>query len=109
MLLRMFWKKINNMRYIEDLEILKKRLSDSIQVNSFDSEEEKEINVLPIHLLDIQESSIKIAKLIEELKSNSIEIEMVEDILLDIGEELKHVLYHIHHSRFYKYVTYLYE
>jgi hypothetical protein len=98
------------MEYIENVKILKNNLNISNQVKSFDSNEEKEIDVLPIHLLDIQESSKMIVKLVEDLKSTSILGEdMVNDTLLDIGEELKHILYHIHQSRFFKYVTYLNE
>jgi len=98
------------MEYFDSLERIKNVLDISNHVRSFDCKEEKEIDVLSVHLLDIQESSMKITKLINELKSNSFSNEdQVNDILFDIGEELKHILYHINESRFYKYTTYLYD
>lgn len=43
-------------------------------------------------------------ELLPKLKSSRVDSEETEDILLDMGEEFRHIAYHIASSRFYQYL-----
>lgn len=93
------------MEYTEKLKNITKILSLSQKVNAFNKNGEKECEVLAHSLLDIEESSKEIIEnLIPKLTSNDLSEIEVEDILYDIGEELRHIVYHIDAPYFYKYI-----
>lgn len=93
------------MDFSKKLITLTNILSRSKKINSFNSNNEKEQDTLAHSLLDIEESSKKIIdSLLPKLISDDLSEEEIENILFDIGEELRHILYHIHTPKFYKYL-----
>ena len=93
------------MEYVEELRLLSDILRKSNKVNSFDSEDEEVADTVAYALLDIQESCHKIYKThLPALKAQGISAEDVDDIMLEIGWELEHILYHIKDSRYYAYL-----
>jgi len=93
------------MKYVEKLNVISENLRRSKKVNSFDSSHEKEADVLAYSLLDIAESShLVLNKLLPKLVSDNVSEEVVDETLLDIGEELRHILYHIRDPKFYAYL-----
>lgn len=94
------------MSYIQKLEILIKNLEKSEKVNSYDSEEEKESVRLAHAIIDMSESFKVISDtLAPKLSASNVTEEEVEDILFDIGEELRHIVYHIKDPKFYEYIS----
>jgi|TARA_B110000908_G_scaffold126595_1_gene148536 hypothetical protein len=91
--------------FTEKLNKLSKNLSKSEKVNSLDGKKNIESSTLAHAFLDITESTSLITKeLIIKLMSDKISENEVDDILLDIGEELRHILYHIKDSKYYSYL-----
>jgi hypothetical protein len=89
-------------KYDSLIAILRK----SKKVNSLDSDNEMEAVRLAHAILDMSDSFKAISEqLIPKLTSNEITSEEIEEILLDIGEELRHVVYHIKDTRFYDYIV----
>ena len=80
-------------------------LRKSKKVDSFDQGNHKESETLASCFLDVIESSSLIKnELVPKLMSNTITEDQIEDVLLDIGEEFRHILYHIKDSKYYSYL-----
>lgn len=93
------------MEYAEKLNLITEVLSKSQKINSFNDGDEKECDILAHSLLDIEESSQEIVNnLLPKLLSEGISEEEIEDVFLDIGEELRHITYHIESPKFYRYL-----
>lgn len=77
------------------------------QVTRYDTATEKEAWTLAHALNDIEESFIKIfaEKLPLLMTSSVLTSAAINDVLLDIGEELRHILYHVNDPAFYRYLT----
>jgi hypothetical protein len=94
------------MNYIQTLDKLINNLQKSSQVNSHDIVNEKESVRLAHAIIDLSESFKEILEnLAPKLNTDNIEEKEVEDILLNIGEELRHILYHIKDCRYYDYIS----
>lgn len=77
----------------------------SQKVNGFDDHEINEAGTIAHGLLDIEQSlSVIKHELLPALLSEDISEEKVDDVLFDIGEELRHILYHINDMRYYAYI-----
>jgi hypothetical protein len=77
----------------------------SQKVNGFNTDEINEAGTIAHGLLDIEESLNAIThKFLPLLSSENISEEQVDDVLFDIGEELRHILYHIKDMRYYNYL-----
>ncbi len=93
------------MEYSERLKILTQNLRKSEKINSFDSAEERESDTLAHSILDIEESCRTLLNhLFPKLESTSLSEEEINNLLLDIGEELRHISYHIKDPKFYEYL-----
>lgn len=80
-------------------------LKRSRKVNSYDREHEKESETLAHCFIDIEEScKCMLNELFPKLLSSNMNEDEVDEILLDIGEEFRHILYHIKDPKFYKYL-----
>jgi hypothetical protein len=84
---------------------LAERLSQCPEVTKYDQGEEKEAGVLAHSFGDLEESfrtflNEQLPRLINDQATPA---ELCE-ILLDIGEEFRHILYHIHDPKFYQYL-----
>ncbi len=84
---------------------LTKAIEKSSKVNSFDTGEIREAAGIALGLLDMEESFLVIMnKFIPILASENITEEIVDETLFNIGEELRHILYHINDMRYYAYI-----
>lgn len=90
--------------YTEKYKLLAERLSKIPQVTRYDTGEDKEAWTLAHALTDIEESVIKFEEYLGRLAQQNLNDKEVYDILLDIGEEFRHVLYHIKDPKFYRYL-----
>jgi hypothetical protein len=94
------------MDYANKLKYLGNILRKSRKVHMYDSENEKEADRLAHSLLDMQESFREIYEsLLPQLTSENIDEEKIDNVLYEIGEELRHILYHIKDPRFYSYLA----
>ncbi|GHT17522.1 hypothetical protein FACS189429_1790 [Bacteroidia bacterium] len=94
---------MKNNQFVEKLNTLASVLNQSSLVNSFDVGKEKETYNLAVSLLDIKEAIENVNNQINLLQIDMTE-DAINDILWDIGEEFRHILYHILHSKFYNYL-----
>jgi hypothetical protein len=84
---------------------LAERLSQCPEVTKYDQGEEKEAGVLAHSFGDLEESfrtflNEQLPRLMDE-QATAAEL---CDVLLEIGEEFRHILYHIHDPKFYQYL-----
>jgi len=94
------------MEYSKRLKIIANNLRKSKRVNSFDNIEYIESESLAHSFLDIEESfKVLLDNLFPKLESSSMSEEQINDLLFDIGEEMRHILYHIKTPKFYEYLT----
>lgn len=56
-------------------------------------------------LLDIQRSCASLSRLVETLSTNEPASEAFDDVLNDIGEEYRHIYYHLTHTRLFNYIV----
>lgn len=91
-----------NSKKINIIELAKK-LQTYPSITKFDSNNEKEAWRIAHSLKDIQESSSAIFDLLPKLETANSEKEAYET-LLDIGEEFRHIMYHIRDPGFFKYL-----
>jgi hypothetical protein len=92
------------MEYSEKYNLLTKNLNLSNNVVSYNNNE-SEAERLSHGLLDIEESFNKIYnEIVPKLLSKNLKIDEIDDLLLDIGEEFRHILYHINDSRYFEYL-----
>jgi len=89
-----------------DLEIeLARRLSDVRSITEFDGGEHKEAWALAHALHEFESTSQAMQELVAKLRSPGISDDEIKDILLDIGEELREILWHVNHLGFYDYLV----
>lgn len=94
-----------NKNFGSELKNLAEHLEKSAEVTRYDSEEEKESWTLAHDFLDLEESFGRFVRdYLVRLKTEELSADEVGDLLVDIGEEFRHILYHIRNSRFYKYL-----
>jgi hypothetical protein len=88
-----------NIKEIADL------LAQIPEVTRHNTPDEDEAWTLAHGLSDLEESfRVVLDDLLVKLMNKDINAAERFDILLDIGEELRHIMYHIKDSRFYKYL-----
>jgi hypothetical protein len=93
------------MEYIEKLKILTTNLEKCERVTRYSTQEENQADTLANGYIDMEASMTAITKkLIPQLYKADITSEEVDDIILDIGEELRHILYHINDTNVYDYL-----
>lgn len=93
------------MKYSEKMMIVVNNLRKSRKVNSLDQGEEFESATLAHAFLDIEKTCVTLLNLLfPKLLLNNLSGEEVEEILIDIGEEFRHILYHIKDPKFYEYL-----
>lgn len=88
---------------------LVQKLSDTLKkspkVSKHDTKDEPQAWTIAVSLKDIESSSRKIyEELIPELVNRDLSPEAIEDVLHQIGEELRHILYHIRDCKYYDYI-----
>ena len=88
----------------EQVKALAEKLGNLAQVSQFNSADEPQSWTLAYALRDIEGSCLKLADVcIPRLLKCESEDELLAT-LHDIGEELKHVIYHVKDVRYYSYI-----
>ena len=90
---------------IDKISSLAKRLSECPEVQRFDSEKHKEAWALADGFWDLHEAfDIFTNEHLPRLLNSTVRGEELVEVLLEIGEEFRTILWHIKASRFYRYV-----
>jgi len=93
------------MNYNEKLAWLTGILAKSQKVNALNTLEENQAATLAHAFLDMEESfNVILNELLPKFKNADLDGKDVDDILLDIGEELRHILYHVHDPKYFDYL-----
>jgi hypothetical protein len=92
------------MEYIKKLKVLNHNLRKCERVTKHSTKEEDQADTLANALIDIDESVQKINEHITKLYLKELSKNEVDDLILDIGEELRHILYHISDTKVYDYL-----
>jgi hypothetical protein len=92
------------MEYIEKLKRLISNLEKCERVMRHSTKEENQADTIANALIDIEISLQKIREAVSKLYLEKLREEEVDDLILDIGEELRHILYHINDTKVYDYL-----
>jgi hypothetical protein len=93
------------LRDATDLKALAERLSRCPEVARLDEGKDREAWTLAHAFADLEESFRKFLEdQLPRLTQDQLEVSEVHDLLLEIGEELRHILYHIKDPKFYRYL-----
>jgi len=79
-------------------------LARSPKVRTFDSEGEEEAPRLAYSLGDIEDSATTLLQLLPRLMTDSMPPAEIEELLHQIGEEFRHILYHVRDPRYFRYL-----
>ena len=86
----------------ESLAFLAKRFG---ELEVTESGDEEEPWTLANDLVDVENSLLVLSNdLFPRLLKDSVNSQEIKEILLDIGEEFRHIAYHIGNNKFYKYL-----
>jgi hypothetical protein len=93
------------MDFEQKLEIIAQNLRKSEKVNLNDNGEELEAYTIAHALLDIEKSANVLSNnFIPKLLDNEITENELNEILIDIGDVFRHIIYHIKDSKYYDYL-----
>jgi hypothetical protein len=88
-----------------DLKVLAERLAQCKEVTRFDEGEECEAWTLAHAFADLEESlRTFLDEQLPRLTEGQLEASEIHELLLEIGEEFRHILYHIKDPKFYRYL-----
>lgn len=91
--------------YANKYKQIAERLSKLPEVTRYDKGEHKEAWDLAHSFLDLEESFTKYKEdHLPKLTKQNLSDKELNDALLDIGEEFRHILYHIANPKFYEYL-----
>ena len=86
-------------------QLLERRLADCAAVKKLSSENWDEASTLVHSLADLEESFEKYAsELLPRLLAAGSDQDAIQDVLGDIADELRHVLYHIQDPKFFRHL-----
>lgn len=89
----------------ETASVLIERLSCIPSVRQFDRPEEPQASTIVHSLGDLEQSfRTTLDCLLPRLLDESLAPQQLNDVLLEIGEELRHVLYHVKDPKFFGYL-----
>lgn len=92
------------MEYIEKLKIITQNLEKCERVTKHSTKEENQADTLANAVIDIEDALKKINEQIPKLYLKDLTSDEVDDLILEIGEELRHVVYHIKDTPVYDYL-----
>ena len=91
---------------MRDLQALAERLAQCKEVTRFDTGEACEAWTLAHAFADLEESlRTCLEEQLPRLTDGQLETSEIHALLLDIGEEFRHILYHINDPKFYRYLN----
>lgn len=86
-------------------QLLERRLADCSAVKNLSSEGWDEASTLVHSLADLEESFDRYAnELLPRLLAAGADQDAIQDVLGDIADELRHVLYHIQDPKFFRHL-----
>jgi hypothetical protein len=89
----------------DNIKALAERLSECPDVTRYDGGDEKEAWVLAISFGELEGSFNKfLYEQLPKLTNNQATPSELYEVLLDIGEEFRHIMYHIRDPKFYRYL-----
>lgn len=95
----------NRVFNVKDIDVLGERLSKLEKVSGHDEGDHKEGYALALSFHDWEESFRELLDVhFPKLMSKDLKTEEIENILFDIGEEFRHILYHIRDPKTYRYL-----
>jgi hypothetical protein len=93
------------MEYIDKFILLSRNIEKCKRVTRYSTETYNEVDTFVHALIDIEESLKQIINEdIPKLYLNELNEEDIDDIILNIGEEFRHLLYHIKDTKVYNYI-----
>ena len=93
------------MNYIDKLKAIKINLSKSKVVTVHNVKLEDQADTLANAFIDIEESMrVIINELLPKFYLNNLKQEEVENLIFEIGEEFRHIIYHIKDTKVYDYL-----
>ena len=91
--------------YSAELKSLAERLNRCQQVTRYDTRAEKQASKLAYDFLDLAESfRTFLNDQLPKLRDERLSCVEIDDVLTEIGEEFRHILWHIHNAEFYAYL-----
>jgi hypothetical protein len=91
--------------YAVELKALAERLNRCEQVTRYDTATEKQAWKLAYDFLDLAESfRTFLNEQLPKLRDEGLSCGELDDVLAEIGEEFRHILWHIHNAEFYAYL-----
>jgi hypothetical protein len=93
------------MDFIDKLKAISANLEKCERVSQYSTDTENQCETLAHAFLDMQDAmQVIINERIPMLYLRNLNSNEVDDLILDIGEELRHILYHINDTRVYDYL-----
>ena len=90
----------------EKITALSQRLATSSKVRRYDDSSEPQSWTLAYTFSELEESFRKFTEVqLPKLFSERLNEEQIDDLLHEIGEEFRHILYHIKDPKFYEYLS----
>ncbi len=91
--------------FADELRSLAERLNRCAHVTRYDTAQEKQAWVLAHSLLDLAESFSRfLDEQLPRVRDARLSCDEVHDALIEIGEEFRHILYHVRDPSFYAYL-----
>ena len=95
----------NAKEFAEELKRLAERLETCDQVRRYDRGDEKQAWTLAHAFMDLAQSfRFFLDDQLPRLRAEEMGTDQLYDVLLEIGEEFRHILYHIRDAQFYSYL-----
>jgi K+/H+ antiporter YhaU regulatory subunit KhtT len=92
------------MKYVEKLNAVTRNLEKCERVTMHTTKEENQADTLANALIDIEVAMENISREIPKFYLEDLTSDEVDDLILELGEELRQILYHIEDSRVYDYL-----
>ena len=98
-------KAERNFQQPEDIDILADRFAVLKEVSQFDKDDEPAAWNIAYNFSELEGSFRKFVELhLPKLNSDDLSQDEIYEVLLDIGEEFRHILYHLRDAPFYGYI-----
>jgi hypothetical protein len=92
------------MEFVEKLSLVAKNLAKKKNLTSNKDSNEDQIQTMSHGLVDIEEAIKGMDVLIKKLYMTVLSEDEVDEILTDIGDDLRHLIYHVRDMEYYEYL-----
>jgi glucose-6-phosphate-specific signal transduction histidine kinase len=90
----------------ETIAAIAKRLSALPSVSRYDLSEERQAETIAHAAADIERSCRELTdKILPRLLDQSLDQQALEDVLFDLGDELRHIIYHVQDTKYFAYLS----